>query len=55
MHERLVPPYTRYTFCYELQLLLERAGLAIVDIFRDYEKNSYDGTGEIIAVTRRPD
>jgi SAM-dependent methyltransferase len=54
VRERIVPLYTRYTFRYELQLLLERAGLAIVDVFRDYEKNAYDGTGEIIAVTQRP-
>ncbi len=52
--DRLIPLHTRYTFRCELQLLLERVGLAIVDIFRDYEKNAYDGTGEIIAVTRRP-
>jgi len=52
--ERLIPLYMRYTFRYELQLLLERAGLALVDIFRDYEMNPYDGTGEIIAVARRP-
>jgi len=54
VRERLIPLYMRYTFRYELQLLLERAGLALVDIFRDYEKNPYDGTGEIIAVARRP-
>ncbi len=51
--ERTVPMDTRYTFRYELQLLLERVGFEIVDIFRDYEKKPYDGTGEIIAVARR--
>jgi hypothetical protein len=25
-----------------------------VDVYRDYDKNPYDGTGEIIAVARRP-
>ena len=52
--ERLVPLYTRYTFRYELQLLLERAGLELAGTFRDYEQNAYDGTGEMIAVARRP-
>jgi len=54
VRERTVPMDTRYTFRYELQLLLERAGFEIVDIFRDYDKHPYDGTGEIIAVARRP-
>lgn len=42
VHERLIPLYTRYTFRYELELLLERAGLAIVDIFRDIEMGVND-------------
>ena len=46
--------HTRYMFRYELQLLLERVGFEVIDIFRDYDENPYDGTGEIIAVTRRP-
>jgi SAM-dependent methyltransferase len=54
VRERTVPMETRYTFRYELQLLLERVGFELIDIFRDYEKNPYDGTGEIIAVARRP-
>jgi SAM-dependent methyltransferase len=53
--ERTVPMVTRYTFRYELQLLLERVGFEIVDIYRDHEGNPFDGTGEIIAVTRRPE
>ena len=52
VRERLVPLYTRYTFRYELQLLLERAGLELAGLFRDYEQNAYDGTGEMIAVAR---
>jgi SAM-dependent methyltransferase len=52
--ERLVPLYTRYTFREELLLLFERAGLELIEIYRDYERNLYDGTGELIAVTRRP-
>ena len=54
VRERTVPLYTRYTFRYELQLLLERAGLEVVDVYRDYDRHPYDGTGEIIAVARRP-
>jgi SAM-dependent methyltransferase len=53
MRERTLPLNTRYTFRYELQLLLEKAGFECVDFFRDYEKNPFDGTGEIIAVARR--
>ncbi|MFQ5630951.1 MAG: class I SAM-dependent DNA methyltransferase [bacterium] len=54
VRERSVPMDTRYTFRYELQLLLERVGFKRVDVFGDYDKNAYDGTGEIIAVARRP-
>ena len=54
VRERLVPLHTRYTFRYELQFLLERVGLEIVDVFGDYDQKPYDGTGELIAVTRRP-
>jgi SAM-dependent methyltransferase len=54
VRERTLPLTTRYTFRYELQLLLERAGFEIVDVYRDYDMNPYDGTGEIIAVARRP-
>jgi SAM-dependent methyltransferase len=54
VRERIVPMDTRYTFRYELQLLLERVGFEIGDIFRDYDQHSYDGTGEIIAVAHRP-
>ena len=52
--ERTLPLTTRYTFRYEMQLLLERAGFELVDVYRDYERNPFDGTGEIIAVARRP-
>ena len=37
-----------------LQLLLGRIGFEMVDVFRDYDRTPYDGTGEIIAVARRP-
>jgi len=52
--ERTLPLNTRYTFRYELGLLLERAGFECLDFFRDYERNPFDGTGEIIAVARKP-
>lgn len=53
VRERLVPLYMRYTFRYELQLLLERVGFEIVESFRDYEQSPYDGTGDMILVSRR--
>jgi SAM-dependent methyltransferase len=55
VRSRTLPLTTRYTFRYELQLLLERAGFEWVDVFRDYDRNPFDGTGEIIAVARRPE
>lgn len=54
VRSRLVPMDTRYTFRFELQLLLEKAGFEVQSIFRDYEKRAYDGTGEIIAVASKP-
>ena len=54
VRERTLPLTTRYTFRYELQLLLERVGFERIDVYRDYDQNSYDGSGEIIAVARRP-
>ena len=44
---------TRFTFRYELELLLERCGFRVEAIYRDYDKNTYDGTGEIIALARK--
>jgi SAM-dependent methyltransferase len=55
VRERTLPLTTRYTFYYELQLLLERAGFEVVDVYRDYDRTPYDGTGEIIALARRPE
>jgi SAM-dependent methyltransferase len=54
VRERTLPLYTRYTFRYELQLLLERVGFEVVDVHGDYDRRPYDGTGEILAVARRP-
>jgi len=53
VQERTVPLYTRYTFRYELQYLLERAGFEVLEVFRDYERVPYDGTGEMIVVARK--
>ncbi len=44
---------TRYTFRFELQLLLERAGFEVQALFRDYRKAPYDGTGELLVVARK--
>lgn len=54
LHELLVPMRMRYSFRYELELLLKTAGFEIADLFRDYSKNPYDGTGEMIIVAQRP-
>ncbi len=54
VHQRIVPLATRYTFRYELELLLEQAGLKVLAVYRDYGKNPFDGSGEIIAVAQRP-
>lgn len=54
IHSKLVPIDTRYTFRYELQLLLEKVGFEIISIFSDYEKRIYDGKGEIIVVSKKP-
>ena len=51
----LVPLQTRYTFRYELQLLLEKAGYHVLSVFKDFEKNQYDGVGEIITVAEKPE
>jgi SAM-dependent methyltransferase len=45
--------YTRFTFRYELQLLLEKTGFTVNVFYRDYDGNPYDGTGEMIAVASR--
>jgi len=53
--KRVVPLATRYTFRYELELLLEKAGFVVKSVFRDYDETPYDGTGEIIVVAQKPD
>lgn len=53
VNELTVPLSTRYTFRYEMQLLLEKAGFAVVDIFGGYDKTPYDGSGEILVVARK--
>jgi SAM-dependent methyltransferase len=53
VRERLIPVYTRYTLWTELQRLLESVGFQVVNVFRDYNKRPYDGTGEMIVVAQR--
>jgi hypothetical protein len=53
MRKRTLPLGTHYTFRYELQLLLENTGFEVLEVFRDYDKNPFDGTGEIIIVAQR--
>lgn len=55
VRERVLPMDTRYTFRYELELLLEKVGFRVTDVSRDYEKQPFDGTGEIIMVGRKPE
>lgn len=53
IRSRTLPLITRFTFRYELELLLEKCGYRVEAIYRDYNKNPYDGTGRIIAVARK--
>jgi SAM-dependent methyltransferase len=48
-----LPMDRRYTFQYGLQLLLEKTGFEVLEFYRDFDKNPYDGTGEIITVAQR--
>ncbi len=50
---RPVPLYTRFTFRYELELLLAASEFSVQSIFRDYDKTPYDGTGEIIVLAKK--
>jgi SAM-dependent methyltransferase len=54
VRQRTLPLTTRYTFRWEMQLLLECAGFELLDVYRDYDRTPFDGSGEIIAVARRP-
>lgn len=54
VRERRIPLRMRYLFRSELQELLETIGFQIIDTFRDYNRNPYDGTGETIVLARRP-
>jgi len=53
VREQIVPLKTRYIFRHELQFLLETVGFQITEVFRDYNKNPYDGSGEMIVVADR--
>ncbi|MHA2008792.1 MAG: class I SAM-dependent methyltransferase [Promethearchaeota archaeon] len=52
---KIVPMDTRYTFRFEKQLLLEKVGFEVLSVFSDYRKQKYNGTGEIITISRKPD
>lgn len=32
-----------------------KVGFEVVDVFRDYDKNEFDGSGEIIMIGRKPE
>jgi SAM-dependent methyltransferase len=53
LRERTVPMDMRYTSRYELALLMERVGFEVVDVFRDYDKQPFNGMYEIIMVGRK--
>jgi hypothetical protein len=53
IRSKKLPLTTRFTFRYELELLLEKCGFKVEAIYRNYDKTPYDGTGEIIAVARK--
>lgn len=50
---KVVSVFTRYTLRDEMVSMVEGVGFEVVDIFRDFDGNPYDGTGEMIVVARR--
>ena len=54
VRERKVPLFTRYVFRDEMQHVLEGAGFDVVEVYRDYDRNPFNGSGEMIVVARRP-
>jgi len=55
VRERVLPMDTRYTFRYELELLLEQVGFEVTNVFRDYDRRPFGGNGEIIMIGRKPE
>ncbi len=51
--QTVVPLTTRYTFPFEMRLLMEKAGFEVVAMYRDYGRSPYDGTGEMIVVASK--
>lgn len=51
--EKIAPMIMHYTWRYELQLLMERAGFEVTDVFQDYEKNPFSGKYELIMVGKK--
>jgi len=54
VQSKMVPVVMRYSFRFELQLLLEKVGFKIDSLFGGYDERPYDGTGEIIFVAKKP-
>ena len=50
---RVVPMVTRYSFRFELQLVLENVGFSIESLFGSYDKREFDASGDIIFVARK--
>jgi hypothetical protein len=50
---RAVLEQGRYVFFDEMIALLETAGFEVSDVFRDFDRNPFDGTGEMIVVAQR--
>ena len=50
IREWTLPMDTRYTSRHELQLLLQKTGFEVLEVYRESAKNPFDGTGEIITV-----
>ncbi len=46
VHRTRVSMPLRYTYRYEAQLLLERAGFAVEDVFGSYQRDAYDDDSE---------
>jgi len=53
IRERTLPMDMRYTFRYEQQLLLEKTGFEVLEVYRGFDKIPFDGAGEIIMVGKR--
>ncbi len=55
VRSRTVPMLTRYTFRFELQLLLESAGFEVESLYGWYDRSPFEADREIIYMARRPE